>query len=232
MFYLKNKILFFFQLLVIAINYLFNKKFSEKEVIQDLLPNEAIVFDVGSNLGSYIKLVSLCLKNKKVSFHSFEPSIKLCKQQERLSVPKNHSLIINNLAITDKVGTAKFYERSISSHSSLVDSPKMSAISKTHKTYDVETITIDSYCKENKINKIDLLKVDAEGFDFQVLKSSETLLQEKKIKLLKIEIWAEDDSVALISNYLNKFGYTLAGMTNLSYLNNRLKFYDAYYFVE
>ena len=114
----------------------------------------------------------------------------------------------------------------------MVDSPKMSAISKTHKTYDVETITIDSYCKENKINKIDLLKVDAEGFDFQVLKSSETLLQEKKIKLLKIEIWAEDDSVALISNYLNKFGYILAGMTNLSYLNNRLKFYDAYYFVE
>ena len=88
------------------------------------------------------------------------------------------------------------------------------------------------FINERKINKIDLLKVDAEGFDFQVLKSSETLLQEKKIKLLKIEIWAEDDSVALISNYLNKFGYTLAGMTNLSYLNNRLKFYDAYYFVE
>ncbi len=229
MLYIKNKILFLFQLILISLNYLFNKNFNEKKIIQENLSNEAIVFDIGSNLGSYIKFVSICGKKKKIKFHSFEPSFNSCNTQQKLSLKKGHSLVINNKAVTDENKNVKFYERSISSHSSLIDSPKMSAISKTIEKYDVDSTTIESYCDNNNIEKIDLMKIDAEGYDYRVLKSSEKLLLEKRIKLIKIEIWTEDDSLALISSYLNDLGYVFIGATNLSYLNNRIKFFDAYF---
>ena len=108
----------------------------------------------------------------------------------------------------------------------------MSEISKTIDTYDVESIRVDSYCKKNDITRIDLLKIDAEGKDFEVLKTCESLLQEKNIKLIKIEVWAEDESLALISNLLNRYGYTLIGTTNLSYIANKLIFFDAYFLAE
>ena len=182
---IKNKFLFVFQFLVLMLNYLFNKKFNEKKLIQQNLPKEAIVFDIGSNLGTYIKLVSISSKKKKINFHSFEPSKRLCEQQEKLSLCKEHSLIINNKAVNNKNTRMKFYERSINSHSSLVESPKVLAeVSKVLETYDVDTLTIDSYCEKNNITKIDLMKIDAEGFDFQVLESSEKLLKENKIKLI------------------------------------------------
>ena len=34
----------------------------------------------------------------------------------------------------------------------------------------VNTITLDKFCKKNKISKIDLLKIDTEGNEFNVLK--------------------------------------------------------------
>ncbi len=230
--YIKSKVLFFFQLLVISINYLFNKNFNEKKVIEEYVPDGGVVFDVGSNLGSYIKFVSNSSKKKEINFHSFEPNSNLCETQDKLSLSSKHSIVINALAVTDTDGQVKFYERSISSHSSLIDSPKMSAISKTIDTYDVESMRIDSYCEKNDITKIDLLKIDAEGKDFEVLKTCENLLKGKNIKLIKIEVWAEDESLSLISNLLNSYGYILIGTTNLSYLANKLKFFDAYFLAE
>mgnify|MGYP001189937920 CR=1 FL=1 len=230
--YIKSKLLFLFQLLVLTINYLFNKNFNEKKVIEEYVPDEGIVFDLGSNLGSYIKFVSKITKKKKINFHSFEPNSSLCKIQDKLSLSSKHSIVINALAVSETDGQVKYYERSISSHSSLDDSPKMSEISKTIDTYDVESIRVDSYCKKNDITRIDLLKIDAEGKDFEVLKTCESLLQEKNIKLIKIEVWAEDESLALISNLLNRYGYTLIGTTNLSYIANKLIFFDAYFLAE
>ena len=73
---IKNKILYFFQLLVISANYIFNKDFNERKVIKEYVQNNGIVFDVGSNIGSFAKFVSKSLKGKKVYIHSFEPGVK------------------------------------------------------------------------------------------------------------------------------------------------------------
>ena len=46
-------------------------------------------------------------------------------------------------------------------------------------------VSIDKYCQDNNISFIDLLKIDAEGVDFEVLKSCENMLKNKNIKLIK-----------------------------------------------
>ena len=226
----KNRILYFFQLLVIASNYLFNKDFNERKVIQQYVKNNANIFDVGSNIGSYTKFVSQSLKDKNLHIHSFEPSSKSCDFQKKLKIPRIHKLFINNLAVLDgKVREVKFYERTISSHSSTLPNPQMTAISGESKNYYVKTVSIDQYCKDNDIFYIDLLKIDAEGVDFEVLKSCENMLKNNNINLIKTEVWVNKETPSLIVEYLTNFDYTLLGITNLSYLNNEIKFFDAYF---
>ena len=55
----------------------------------------------------------------------------------------------------------------------------MSAISDETDSYYVKTVSIDKYCQDKDISFIDLLKVDAEGVDFEVLKSCENMLKTK-----------------------------------------------------
>lgn len=230
MFYFKNKILYFFQLLVISLNYIFNKNFNEKELLNNNLRKNAVVFDVGSNLGSYIKFVDKTCNKSTISFHSFEPNKKIIQFQKQIRLKGKSNLFLNNKVVLDKHGDfINFYERSISSHSSVIPLPKMSAISEPIDQYKVETVRLDSYCVENDIDYIDILKIDAEGVDFQVLLSCENLLKNNKINLIKIEVWAEDLKTYQIFQYLNNFNFQLVGMTNQSYLNNTLKFFDAYF---
>ena len=229
---IKNKILYFFQLLVISANYIFNKDFNERKIIKQYVQNNGIVFDVGSNIGSFFKFVSKSLKGKDIHIHSFEPGVKSCEFQKNLKMPRNYKLFVNNLAVLDgESREVKFYERSISSHSSTLSEPKMSAISGELDSYYVKTVSIDKYCQDNNISLIDLLKVDAEGVDFEVLKSCENMLKNKNIKLIKTEVWVNKETPSLIFQYLLKFDYKLLGITNLSYLDNELKFFDAYFAV-
>jgi hypothetical protein len=43
------------------------------------------------------------------------------------------------------------------------------------------------YCSENSIKQIDLLKIDVEGAELNVLKGSEKMFKEKKIKICVFE---------------------------------------------
>ena len=61
-------------------------------------------------------------------------------------------------------------------------------IGKTKQEYEVEAISIDKYCHERNIENIDLLKIDTEGNDFDVLVSAKNLIENNKIKLIKIEL--------------------------------------------
>ena len=57
------------------------------------------------------------------------------------------------------------------------------------------------------------------------------MLINKNIKLIKTEVWVDKETPSLIFQYLLKFDYKLLGITNLSYLDNELKFFDAYFIV-
>tara|TARA_B100000902_G_scaffold213158_1_gene202689 strand:- start:3596 stop:4342 length:747 start_codon:yes stop_codon:yes gene_type:complete len=226
---MKNKLLFYFQFFLKSINYLFNKGFNENNVIKSISGDELVIFDVGSNTGLFVKNVSKNLKNKKIDFHSFEPDKELCRLQKNIKIPKNQKLNINNLAISNVIEPKKFYERSISSHSSLYENPQIDGLSSVKRVYEIDATTLDQYCIEHEIEKIDLLKIDVEGHDFNVLLSSKSLLKENKIKLIKVEIFTNNQTLTNIFSTLESFNYRLIGTTNNSFFNKELKFFDAYF---
>jgi len=54
--------------------------------------------------------------------------------------------------------------------------------------YTVPTITLDSFVKKNKIQSIDLLKIDIDGSEYLMLKGARKTLKKNKIKTILIEI--------------------------------------------
>ena len=91
----------------------------------------------------------------------------------------------------------------------------MLSLKKTSRYSEIEinTSTVDDFCKENKIEKIDLLKIDTEGHEEHILKGASNTLNEKKIEVVYTEISDKKSSFeskkSRIINYLKNFNYKM-----------------------
>ena len=57
---------------------------------------------------------------------------------------------------------------------------------KQFETLEVETNTIDNYCKENNVDKIDILKIDTEGSEIEILEGAKLMLNKTQIIVLEV----------------------------------------------
>jgi FkbM family methyltransferase len=155
-------------------------------VVSSLVKNGDTVFDVGTNFGWYTTLFfPIVGKNGKV--HSFEPSpttVFTLKENLELNGCID-DVILNELAIGDKIGTTKIHIFNERSHSYASLSPLGET---NYTTYEVPLITLDSYMSENNIQKVDFIKIDVEGSELAVLKGSPELFGSEDAPAMLIEI--------------------------------------------
>jgi FkbM family methyltransferase len=223
---LKNNILESTQKILEIFNYLFTSNLNEKRYLKNkLLKHENIViFDVGANLGTYSDKVQKIFSNKKVFLHLFEPNKYLIKNLS--SKFSGHS--INEVAISDFNSESDLYINSISSQSSLIEDN--SFIGEEVEKIILNTIRLDKYIVEKQIEKINLLKLDVEGYELNSLKSLGEYLNQENIEIIKVEIhFQKGDNFGSINEILNKNGFYLDGFTNTKYLKGEILFVDAYY---
>ncbi len=222
----KNKFLYLIQILQFSINYLTNKNFNEKKLVGSIVGNEINIFDVGSNLGSYIKFVSNQNKYKIINFYSFEPNRNLIEYQKKIKLSNLHKLNINNIGVSNENTVKPFFKRSVSSQSSFLKESQSKALNNIEEILSVKTVRIDDFCIENDIDFIDILKIDTEGLETEVLTSALNMIKDKKIGIIKIEI---DFRINNIFDLLINNGYKLIGITNTTYIENKLFVFDAYF---
>jgi hypothetical protein len=111
------------------------------------------------------------------------------------------------LAVGDARGTLRFYAQGAGDETaSLVPSKNQENATETF----VEVISLDEFF-EGRIVEIDMLKVDAEGYDFRVLLGAAKLLSLGAIRTLQFEYnapWKEAGSTLVQAvSYLKSFGY-------------------------
>jgi FkbM family methyltransferase len=143
------------------------------------------IFDVGAHVGATSKELLSFFSGAKV--HAFEPHGASYKRL--LSEVSHPRFTGHHLALSDKAGSLQFYEYGLESTvNSLVPNAQYAV---KHGATAVETTvvatTTDTFCDENKIDHISLLKIDTEGNDLNVLKGAKNMLSQGKIDFIYFE---------------------------------------------
>lgn len=160
------------------------------------------VFDIGANLGNY----SLLAHKYGASVYSFEPNAEATRLLKINSLINNYTNIsIIEKAVSEKSGVLNFYKYPLgySGLGSLIHKSDLST------TIQVNTISIDEFCKENGLDAIYLMKIDVEGSELDVFKGAQNSLKNKKVQFIVWETNLENQERSSEAiKLLKSFGYT------------------------
>ena len=151
----------------------------ETKLLRELTKPGMTVFDIGANIGYYtLILAGLVGENGKV--YAFEPD------------PENYRLLIKNIkannynniipiqrAVSDKTGKIKlFLSEEHKGNHKIYDSGE------GRKSIEIESIALDEFTKENKVNP-DIMKMDIEGSEPMAFLGMKNLIKDNKdIKII------------------------------------------------
>lgn len=151
----------------------FGFKDSARSKLYSLVNKGDIIFDVGANIGctslNFAKLIG-----KGGIIHSFEPDpINHNSIQKNISLNNFDNIILNKLGLGNEKGSFKIYtvDKNNKGMNRIVEFPDSIEDFK-----EIQVTTIDKYVRKNNIQKIDLIKIDVEGFELKVLKGSAEVL--------------------------------------------------------
>lgn len=173
--------------------------------IGDYLLKDEVFVDVGSNIGTYALSASSSVQNDGLVV-CFEPSKKAYKYLVKNFTfdqnTKSRLFLLNN-SIGDKNQLVKFRDFFIDVYSSNINEGEdhrlaTSFFNRFFHDYDVIQVRLDSVNILNQTDKIDLLKIDTEGNEFNVIQGAEKILD--KIHLIVFEY-----SIQQSNYYSNSF---------------------------
>ncbi len=170
-----------------------------------------VVFDVGANDGrSAVKFIK---EFPNANIYCFEP-VKSTFQELETNMASTKQVKSFNFALGSSEGTASV-EKDPTNNSRC---NRLKVDSDTANDDETVTVkTLDNFCKNHAVSKIDFLKIDTEGFDLEVLKGSENYLREQKISFLQVEASMNPHNLKHIKfeefkSFLESRGYVLFGI--------------------
>ena len=209
--------------------------FYQKKIINFLKKKNFIIdiiVDVGAHKGETIKLFLKHFKPKKIiSFEASPINFKYLKKKIEINkqVYNNTEIVLENIALGSENKIVEFKQFQESSSSTIKKIDKESKYYKrkfrlinflnneqTYKNLQIKIFKLKDYIEKNNIEKIDFMKIDTEGYEFEIL-----LGLESKIQLV--------DTIMFEHHYDNmiKKNYTYNDINELLIKNNFKKIYKS-----
>jgi FkbM family methyltransferase len=150
-------------------------------------PSPCIVFDAGANLGQFLNATLAAFPDGGCDVHCFEPGAGTFRRlSERYRGVGNVHL--NNVAIGRQPGEATlWYDQEGSGIASLTKRDLTHFGVRFEYSETVATTTIDTYCADHGIRRIDLLKLDIEGHELDALTGAEAMFRQEAIGMVMFE---------------------------------------------
>ena len=199
----------------------------ELRVMRQFLPGCSVVFDVGAHTGEWAKLALSV--NPGLNIHCFEPSRdNFANLSRNVSSP---NVTCNPFGLSSENGERPlFIFRSAPGLHSLYQRRGLESgwgLATPTETERVKLDTLENYCTERQIEKIDFLKVDVEGHELEVFKGGRSLFEENRVRMIQFEYGGCNiDSKVLLKDIFEFF----EGMNYRFYkiFPDRLKFFERY----
>lgn len=167
------------------------------------IKRDDVIFDIGAHVWYF----SIYAAYRAKQVHSFEPFYKnFIQLQENIKINDLKNVVSNNIALGDSQGEVEFYEHQ--SHTGCHSLYKRGGI---YNHITVKKETLGQYMKEHNITKVNLLKLDCEGAEYEIINS---LPEECFVKIDKICMEIHEDIVNIskkvIIDKLEKVGYSIS----------------------
>ena len=170
---------------------------------------ENAIIDIGGHLGFFSLYASLI--NPKVPIYSFEPhagNFELLKKNLKDNHIKN--VTAKNLAVASKVGEVELKVSKEDLNHSLVH-----AIEDTGERQKVGATTLEKIINGQHLGQVDLLKIDAEGAEFQIIEdSSVDIFDRVSAIFLEYHDWVPGGDHKRLQRFLEARGYKVEDYPN------------------
>ena len=184
--------------------------------------NAKVIYDIGANKGLW---TSKCLEFfPNSNYYLFEPQINLANDI-RSKFNNNKNIQVFPFGVGNKNEEILFTlaDRDDSCSFAIEESKARELGFKQIKS---RIVSLDSFIKENNLKNPDLLKIDAEGFDLEVLEGAVSTIQ-NHVEIVLIEVGIMNKHIKndalTVMNKMNDLGFRLFEITDLNRpFNNNL----------
>jgi len=201
--------------------------------MRKLLPvdRSPIIFDVGANVGQTIENFRRSFGQPTI--HSFEPSSDAFVELQNTAglLP---GVVLNNFALGARSGEAQLFESAAGTpiNSLLEPGPEGYGEGKVKGTVPVHVSTVDQYCRDRGIERIDILKTDAQGYDFEVIKGATEMIAARAVHLIYMEIIFSDwyrgqPRMDEVYGFIADHGFVLVTFYPFYYWDNKASWTEA-----
>ena len=175
-------------------------------------------FDAGANVG---QTAEDALKEfPEALIYSFEPHpVTFARLEKAVRDPRVQAF---PLALSDGDGEIPFFEYATAGGGTHVNSTVPNSSFPRHfgleqpKRITASSTTIDHFCQEHGVDRIDVLKLDIEGAELSALKGAEKMLRKDRVRFVYFEYTSAapiegitGGALTPIAEYLASFGFAL-----------------------
>lgn len=171
-----------------------NNPSASLNIIKKYVPSDPFIFEAGACHGT--ETVEFKKHWPGATVFSFEPVPSLFAEVVQRTAGYDH-IHLFPVAISDKVGLSQFHLSSFEWSPNQVSESSSLLAPKDHlakapfvqfgSTMRVPTTTIDIWAAQNKVDHIDLMWLDMQGYELPALKSALTILKTVKVILTEVE---------------------------------------------
>jgi FkbM family methyltransferase len=185
-----------------------------------------VIFDCGAHVGATVIQYRRFIPNARIL--AFEPFPEAFRALQETTLG-DEKIELFSLAISNKSGELAFNCNRLPQTNSLLDSdPAADAYwgagnLDTRERIEVKAVSLDDFCKEARVERIDILKLDIQGGEYQALEGAGDMLESQKIGLVYAEMlmtptYKGQRKFWEILGLLDQYGY---GLFNLYHMHEQ-----------
>jgi len=187
--------------------------------------SKPMLFDVGAHPGPTATRLRELFPSAVI--HCFEPFPDSYTLLENATVG-DAGVWRHRLCLSDRTGIATMNCNASTATNSLLETDRRAAATwgegllNTSSKIEVRTTTLDAFCDEEAIERVDLLKIDTQGAEYDVLEGAATMLSNRSVAVLVFELITATtyEQQRLPSDYfalLESHGYAFSGVFSAMY---------------